>query len=88
MECECIQRGGAHSGYGVVTILYSGSMLYAIYDLHNVKYIGKRVLTNTPPCGAFRGHGTVDVRFAFESLLDQMAGEMGLDPLAVRRANC
>jgi 4-hydroxybenzoyl-CoA reductase subunit alpha len=87
VECECIQRGGAHSGYGVVTILYSGSMLYAIYDLHNVKYIGKRVMTNTPPCGAFRGHGTVDVRFAFESLLDQMAGEMGLDPLVLRRAN-
>jgi 4-hydroxybenzoyl-CoA reductase subunit alpha len=87
VECECIQRGGAHSGYGVVTILYAGSMLYAIYDLHNVRYIGKRVLTNTPPCGAFRGHGTVDVRFAFESLLDQMAHELGLDPIAVRRAN-
>jgi 4-hydroxybenzoyl-CoA reductase subunit alpha len=87
VECECIQRGGAHSGYGVVTILYAGSMLYALYDLHNVKYIGKRVLTNTPPCGAFRGHGTVDVRFAFESLLDQMAHELGLDPVAVRRAN-
>ena len=87
VECECIQRGGAHSGYGVVTILYSGSMLYAIYDLHNVKYIGKRVLTNTPPCGAFRGHGTVDVRFAFESLLDDMANALGLDPFAVRRAN-
>ncbi len=40
VECECDQRGGAHSGYGVVTILYSGSMLYAIYDLHNVKYVG------------------------------------------------
>ena len=87
VECECDQRGGAHSGYGVVTILYAGSMLYAIYDLHNVKYVGRRVLTNTPPCGAFRGHGTVDVRFAFESLLDQMAGELGLDPIAVRRAN-
>ena len=87
VECECYQRGGAHSGYGVVTILYAGSMLYAIYDLHNVKYIGKRVLTNTPPCGAFRGHGTVDVRFAFESLLDEMASELGLDPMAVRRAN-
>jgi 4-hydroxybenzoyl-CoA reductase subunit alpha len=87
VECECYQRGGAHSGYGIVTILYSGSMLYAIYDLHNVKYIGKRVLTNTPPCGAFRGHGTVDIRFAFESLLDQMAHELGLDPIAVRRAN-
>ena len=87
VECECYQRGGAHSGYGIVTILYSGSMLYAIYDLHNVKYMGKRVLTNTPPCGAFRGHGTVDIRFAFESLLDEMASELKLDPLAVRRAN-
>ena len=87
VECECHQRGGAHSGYGVVTILYAGSMLYAIYDLHNVKYVGKRVLTNTPPCGAFRGHGTVDIRFAFESLLDEMAHELGLDPIAVRRAN-
>jgi 4-hydroxybenzoyl-CoA reductase subunit alpha len=87
VECECDQRGGAHSGYGVVTILYAGSMLYAIYDLHNVKYIGRRVLTNTPPCGAFRGHGTVDIRFAFESLIDQMAGELGIDPFLVRRAN-
>jgi 4-hydroxybenzoyl-CoA reductase subunit alpha len=87
VECECYQRGGAHSGYGIVTILYSGSMLYAIYDLHNVKYIGKRVLTNTPPCGAFRGHGTVDIRFAFENLLDDMVSELGLDPMAVRRAN-
>src|SRR5690348_15475053 len=87
VECECDQRGGAHSGYGVVTILYAGSMLYAIYDLHNVKYSGRRVLTNTPPCGAFRGHGTVDIRFAFESLLDEMARELGLDPFAVRRAN-
>ncbi len=87
VECECDQRGGAHSGYGVVTILYAGSMLYAIYDLHNVKYVGRRVMTNTPPCGAFRGHGTVDVRFAFEALVDEMAAELGLDPFAVRRAN-
>ncbi|HUT49411.1 MAG TPA: 4-hydroxybenzoyl-CoA reductase subunit alpha [Alphaproteobacteria bacterium] len=87
VECETYQRGGAHSGYGVVTILYAGSMIYAIYDIADVRYIGKRVLTNTPPCGAFRGHGTVNVRFAFESLLDEMAGELGLDPFAVRRAN-
>jgi len=87
VECETVQRGGAHSGYGIVTILYAGSMIYAIYDLHNVKYSGKRVLTNTPPCGAFRGHGTVNVRFAFESLADEMAGQLGLDPMAVRRRN-
>jgi 4-hydroxybenzoyl-CoA reductase subunit alpha len=34
-----------------------------------------------------RGHGAVDARHAFESLLDSMAGELGLDAFAVRRAN-
>src|SRR5690606_35082408 len=42
---------------------------------------------NTPPNGAMRGHGSVDVRHAFEAMLDRMAGELGLDPFAVRRAN-
>ncbi len=87
VACEAVQRGGAYSGYGIVTILYAGSLLYALYDIENVKYDGWRVLTNTPPCGAMRGHGTVNARFAFESLLDAMARELGLDPFDVRRAN-
>ncbi len=87
VECEVVQRGGAYSGYGIVTILYAGSLIYALYDIENVKYDGYRVLTNTPPCGAMRGHGTVNTRFAFESLLDAMAHELGLDPFEVRRKN-
>ena len=62
-------------------------MIFALYDIRNARYNGYRVLTNTPPCGAFRGHGTVNVRFAFESLLDEMARELGLDPIEVRRKN-
>ena len=87
VDTTTTQRGGAYPGYGTVTILYSGSMIFALYDIENARYNGYRVLTNTPPCGAFRGHGTVNVRFAFESLMDQMAEELGLDPFAVRRAN-
>jgi 4-hydroxybenzoyl-CoA reductase subunit alpha len=87
VDCHSLQRGGAYSGYGVVTNLYSGSLLYALYDLNAVRYRGVRALTNTPPCGAMRGHGTVNIRFAFEALLDQMADEIGLDPFALRRAN-
>ncbi len=87
VHCEVVQRGGAYAGYGIVTILYAGSLLHALYDLPAVRYDGCRVYTNTPPCGAMRGHGTVDVRHAFECLLDEMAGELGLDPFAVRRAN-
>ncbi|WP_018992555.1 4-hydroxybenzoyl-CoA reductase subunit alpha [Aromatoleum toluclasticum] len=86
-EAEVVQRGGAYGGYGLVTILYSGALLNGLYDLPAVKYNGYRVYTNTPPCGAMRGHGTVNVRFAFESLLDSMAAELGLDAFAVRRRN-
>ncbi|MGB8267302.1 MAG: 4-hydroxybenzoyl-CoA reductase subunit alpha [Candidatus Velthaea sp.] len=86
-ECEVIQRGGAYAGYGIVTILYAGALIHALYDIPNVKYDGYRVYANLPPCGAMRGHGTVDVRHAFEALLDTMASELGLDPFAVRRAN-
>ncbi len=74
-------------GYGLVTILYAGALLHGLYDIGAVKYDGYRVYTNLPPCGAMRGHGAVNVRFAFESLLDGMARELGLDPFAVRRAN-
>jgi 4-hydroxybenzoyl-CoA reductase subunit alpha len=86
-DCDTVQRGGAYSGYGIVTILYSGALLYGIYEIENVRYHGRRVLTNTPPCGAMRGHGTVNIRFAFEALLDEMAEELGLDPFELRRQN-
>jgi 4-hydroxybenzoyl-CoA reductase subunit alpha len=87
IDCSVIQRGGAYAGYGLVTILYAGALLHAIYRLPASRYHGLRVYANTPPNGAMRGHGSVDVRHAFEALLDGMAAELGLDPFAVRRAN-
>lgn len=87
VDFSAVQRGGAYSGYGIVTILYAGSMIYGLYSFASARFTGHRVLTNTPPCGAFRGHGTVKTRFAFENLIDGMAAELGLDPFAVRRAN-
>ena len=34
-----------------------------------------------------RGHGTVNVRFAFESQLDEIAAKLNLDPAEIRRRN-
>ncbi len=87
VAARVVQDGGAYCGYGPVTVLYSGALLGAIYEIPNVRYDGYRVLTNKPACGAMRGHGTVNVRFAFESLLDQLAHDAGLDPVDVRRRN-
>ncbi len=87
VEAEVVMAGGAYAGYGLVTILYAGALIHGLYAIENVKYDGYRVYTNTPPCGAMRGHGTVDMRHAFECLLDRMSRELGLDPFQVRRAN-
>src|SRR5450755_2973077 len=87
VACKVIQDGGAYCSYGVVTILYSGALLGALYDIPNIRYDGYRVLTNKPACGAMRGHGTVNVRFAFESSLDEIAATLELDPAEVRRIN-
>ncbi len=87
VAARVVQDGGAYCGYGPVTVLYSGALLGAIYDICNVRYDGYRVLTNKPACGAMRGHGTVNVRFAFEAMLDALAHDAGLDPVEVRRRN-
>src|SRR5436190_9922847 len=87
VKARVIQDGGAYCSYGVVTILYSGALLGALYDIPNIKYDGYRVLTNKPACGAMRGHGTVNVRFAFESQLDELAAKIGMDTAEIRRVN-
>ncbi|HLV86185.1 MAG TPA: molybdopterin cofactor-binding domain-containing protein [Candidatus Sulfotelmatobacter sp.] len=87
VKARVIQDGGAYCSYGVVTILYSGALLGALYDIPNIQYDGYRVLTNKPACGAMRGHGTVNVRFAFESQLDELASKIGMDPGEIRRRN-
>ncbi len=87
VKARVVQDGGAYCSYGVVTILYSGALLGALYDIPNIQYDGYRVLTNKPACGAMRGHGTVNVRFAFESQLDELAAKIGMDPAEIRRRN-
>jgi 4-hydroxybenzoyl-CoA reductase subunit alpha len=87
VKARVIQDGGAYCSYGVVTILYSGALLGALYDIPNIQYDGYRVLTNKPACGAMRGHGTVNVRFAFESQLDELAAKINLDPAEIRQRN-
>ena len=87
VKARVVQDGGAYCSYGVVTILYSGALLGALYDIPNIQYDGYRVLTNKPACGAMRGHGTVNVRFAFESQLDELAQKIGMDPAEIRQRN-
>ncbi|MFH1313651.1 MAG: molybdopterin cofactor-binding domain-containing protein [Candidatus Eisenbacteria bacterium] len=79
--------GGAYTSFGVVTAYYAGSMMPTLYHLPNYRYRGYRVFTNKPACGAMRGHGVPQPRFAFECLLNMVADEIGIDPVAIRMKN-
>lgn len=79
--------GGAYSSFGVITAYYAGSMIPTLYFIPNYLYEGFRIMTNKPACGAMRGHGTPQPRFAFESLLSMIADDLGIDPIEIRLRN-
>jgi 4-hydroxybenzoyl-CoA reductase subunit alpha len=87
LDHKCTLDGGAYSSFGIATVYYAGSLLGAPYHLPNMRYHGVRVSTNKPACGAQRGHGGVIARALFESIMDQIAADIGMDPIELRLKN-
>jgi 4-hydroxybenzoyl-CoA reductase subunit alpha len=87
LDHQCTLDGGAYCSFGVATVYYAGSLLGAPYHLPNMRYHGVRVCTNKPACGAQRGHGGVIARALFESIVDQAAEDLGMDPVELRLKN-
>jgi len=79
--------GGAYTSFGIITAYYAGAMIPTLYHIPNYRYEGFRVMTNKPACGAMRGHGTPQPRFAFESLLNMIADDLEIDPVEIRLRN-
>ncbi|MBF0546017.1 MAG: xanthine dehydrogenase family protein [Candidatus Riflebacteria bacterium] len=57
------------------------------YVCDNVLIRTAAVATNKVPCGAYRGFGSPQVIFAGESMIDEIAYELNLDPIEIRRRN-
>jgi CO/xanthine dehydrogenase Mo-binding subunit/aerobic-type carbon monoxide dehydrogenase small subunit (CoxS/CutS family) len=57
------------------------------YRVPTVRIQGVAVMTNNPLGGPFRGFGINQGAVARESLLDELALELGLDPFELRRRN-
>lgn len=76
--------GGAYGSFGVVTTYYNGVLLQGPYNVPNINFHCDRVYTNKPMCGAMRGHGGVNPRFASEVLLDEACVRLKIDPCEMR----
>ncbi len=87
MDADIVIDGGAYASFGVVTTYYNGVLLQGPYRIDPFGFTTKRVYTNKPQCGAMRGHGAVNPRYAFETVLDMLAEDLKMDPCDLRMKN-
>ncbi|MBO0769888.1 MAG: xanthine dehydrogenase family protein molybdopterin-binding subunit [Actinobacteria bacterium] len=67
--------------------LLGAFMFNAIYKLDAYKFSCTGVFTTKMPTDAYRGAGRPEATFAIERMMDELAAELGMDPLAVRERN-
>ncbi|MDD9903341.1 MAG: xanthine dehydrogenase family protein molybdopterin-binding subunit [Rhodospirillaceae bacterium] len=60
---------------------------FAPYDMENVQSIGYDVVTNRPKVAAYRAPGAPISEYAVESVIDEIALEIGMDPVELRLKN-
>jgi CO/xanthine dehydrogenase Mo-binding subunit len=60
---------------------------YAPYDIENVHVIGYDVVSNRPKVAAYRAPGAPISEYAVESVVDEIAKKLGLDPIELRMMN-
>jgi len=87
LDCFAIADGGAHSSIGQLSIYLISAFMMMAYKIPNARYRGYRVYTNKSFCGALRGHCAPQINFALEGLMDEIAQELGMDPLDIRKRN-
>lgn len=87
VDFQNLMVAGAYMSWGVVVLFYTASMTHLPYVTPAAKFSGKLIYTNTQTCGAHRGLGGSQPRFAMEILMDMAAEKLGMNPLQIRLLN-
>ncbi len=86
-QMELIADIGAHIIQAYSYLGVGVGWLVSLYRLPNVRYRGIAVYTNKSPSCAMQGFGNPQVTFAVESLMDELARQLEMDPIALRLKN-
>jgi CO/xanthine dehydrogenase Mo-binding subunit len=87
LDFNIIADGGAYKSFSSSVTQRGVIHSQGPYRFPNAHVSGKAVYTNTAFKGAMRGFGVPQVAFAMESILDELAMELKMDPLALRMKN-
>ena len=75
-------------GFPGSSMVESGAKcVFAAYDVPNLLIDGLGVVTNKPKTAAYRAPGSPNATFPTESVVDELAGKLGIDPLEFRLMN-
>jgi CO/xanthine dehydrogenase Mo-binding subunit len=84
VDATLLYEAGAFPGSPV----WAGAMcLLAPYDLDTLRIAGFDVVVNRPKTAAYRAPGASNASFAAESVVDELAGKLGIDPIELRARN-
>ena len=86
-QMTAILDKGAYCDAGPKVANTLGHRWLMLYPAPHMKYDGYVVYTNKSPATSMRGFGTPQQTFAWESMLDEIAEKLGIDPLEFRLKN-
>ena len=86
-ECLIHMETGAYADAGPRVTQKAGYRCFGPYRVPHMKTDAYTVYTNTVPAGAYRGFGTLQVTWAYESQMDMIAEKLGMDALEFRLKN-
>ncbi|MFZ9040746.1 MAG: xanthine dehydrogenase family protein molybdopterin-binding subunit [Ilumatobacteraceae bacterium] len=87
LDGEVVAAAGAYPLIGAILPMLTQMMSVGVYEIPNVRFDAKTVLTNNTPIGAYRGAGRPEATQLIERVLDVAADLIGMDPAEIRRVN-
>ncbi|MEA2608168.1 MAG: hypothetical protein QOJ75_411 [Chloroflexota bacterium] len=86
-DIEANYLNGAYADIADRTVAKGGYTANGPYLVPAVRIVARSILSHTTPSTAFRGFGNPQQIWAVESNMDEAAGVLGIDPLALRLKN-
>jgi len=88
LKVELLADMGAYLRLVTPGVPILGAFMYnAIYKFPAYRFVCTNVFTNKVPTDAYRGAGRPEATYAIERMMDELAVEVGMDPMAVREKN-
>jgi aerobic carbon-monoxide dehydrogenase large subunit len=88
LKVDLLADMGAYLGLVTPGVPILGAFMYnAIYKFPAYRFTCTNVFTNKNWTDAYRGAGRPEATYAIERLMDELAAELGVDPLEVRERN-